>query len=135
MSKKQKQQKNDGKGKHDFKIGIGSDPECFLFDNEENRIVSAIPVLKRDKYDPIDFGGGYKMYYDNAQVEFTIPPSYSKSEFINTFKSAFGKMDEYLKGNFGDRYKLVAQASHTFDDEQLTHEQSKVIGVRARIQL
>lgn len=51
--------------KHDKmdEITLGSDPELFLYDTEQKKIVSAIPVLgKHDKYNPIDLGDGIKMY-------------------------------------------------------------------------
>lgn len=99
-----------------FEATFGSDPELMLYDREQGRVVSSIPVLKRDKYDPIVQPDGSKVYFDNTMVEFAMPPSNSKKEILAKFTSMF----THAKKVLGDKYGLVAQSSHVFDDDQLT---------------
>lgn len=114
--------------KLDFITSRGSDPECFLRDNESGEIVSAIDILKRDKHEPIDLGDGVATYYDNAMMEFTIAPAFSKEEFIKSFKSAFDKLSIFLSKEYGNRYSMDIRASHEFNDIHMEHPEAKKIG-------
>jgi hypothetical protein len=94
---------------------LGADPELFVFSHEKNRIVSSIPVVIKDKHDPIDLGDGVKMYADNVLLETSFPPSDSKDGAINTIKSALTKIQDWL----GRKHSLVAQASHVFTSDEI----------------
>lgn len=111
-----------------FVSSRGSDPEVFLRNRESGEIVSAIDVLIKDKHEPIDLGDGVTTYYDNAMMEFTIAPAFSKQEFINSFKSAFDKISLFLDKQHNNKYEMVIQASHVFDDKYLNHEAAKQVG-------
>lgn len=97
-----------------MKLTLGYDPELMLIDNQRKKVVSAIPVLKRDKSDPIKLGEA-RLYWDNVLAEFSHPPSFSPEEAVLTFRKIFSDILEYL----GPRYSLLAQASHVYDDEEL----------------
>jgi hypothetical protein len=93
----------------------GSDPELMLFDRQANKIVSAIPVLQHDKHNPIDLGNGYKVYSDNVLLEAQLPPAKDKRGFIGSLQTVLRLIQRQL----GDRYLLVAQASHIYDEKEL----------------
>jgi len=94
---------------------IGADPELFVFSHGKDKIVSSIPVIKKDKHDPVDLGDGIKMYADNVLLETSFPPSDNKDGFIKTVKSALIKIQDWL----GRDYSIVAQASHVFSEEDI----------------
>ena len=59
-------------------ITLGSDPEVMIkFNSRGGRIVSSIPIIKRDKYNPVVLPGDFKVYSDNVLMEFSHPPFYS----------------------------------------------------------
>jgi hypothetical protein len=96
-------------------ITLGSDPEMMLWDKDQRKIVSSIPILKRDKHDPIDLGDGMKMYADNVLVESAFEPSTTKEGFVSTIRTAIIRMQEKL----GERYSLLPQSAHLYDADEL----------------
>lgn len=98
-----------------FAITLGSDPELALFDVKQNKIVSSIPVLKTDKYDPIKLGRGMKMYADNVLVEFSFNPSKTSRGLISSFKRVFQSAQDKL----GHNYRIIPKAAHNFSKKEL----------------
>lgn len=94
---------------------FGADPELFLFDKRLNRVVSSIPILKRDKHNPIELGRGSKLYADNALVEIAFAPSNTKQDFINSLRTVFAE----TKKRLGNRYTLLPQAVHRYKKSEL----------------
>ncbi len=103
------------KQKLPFAATLGCDPECHLVDNDTGQIVSAIPVLQRDKHNPIDLGDGARAYFDNVLVEFGIAPSNTKEEMLERLKVALTRLHEHL----GPRYSLLPRAGHVYSDAEL----------------
>jgi len=98
-----------------LKFEAGTDPECMILDVEQNKIVSSIPILKRDKHKPIDLKDGFKCFCDNVLIECSVPPAKNKKEFIKNLRTVFTRMQETL----GDKYKLMPKASHVYDKQDL----------------
>lgn len=100
-----------------FSYTLGSDPELMLYSMAEKRIVSSIPVLKRDKHNPIilDEANGIKAYADNVLLETAFNPCKSKDEMLERFRVVFQNIQNHL----GDKYKLVPKAAHEFPMEDL----------------
>lgn len=94
---------------------LGSDPELCLFNRTKKKIVSAIPVLKNDKYSPADLGNGIRMYADNVLVETAFPPCNSKQHILDTLADVFNRMQKRL----GDKFGLVPKAAHVYDKSEL----------------
>lgn len=97
-------------------LTFGSDPELFLADNKGN-IKSSIPILKRDKHNPIVLDKNRKiaLFADNSLGEFSFAPSKTKEEFINQYRTAFKKGQEYV----GNKYRFLVKSAHTFKDNEL----------------
>jgi len=105
-------------------FSIGADPEFFL--TEAGTVVSAEGKIGGTKEEPKLFDDrGFFMQEDNVMVEFNIPVSFSKQEFIDNIEFA----KEYLTKHAeligcGVKYS----ASETFTDLQLSTEQAKYFG-------
>lgn len=97
------------------KMTYGSDPELFLQDIAKNKIVSSIPVLKRDKHNPIKLKDGVVMYADNVLCETAFPPANSKDEMVHRFRGVF----KQIQGKLGKKYRMVPQAAHEFTKNDL----------------
>ncbi len=93
----------------------GADPELMLYDTVKNKIVSAIGVLKNDKYTPIELPMGIMMYADNVLVEFSFPPCRDHASFVESLRNAL----QYGQNHLGPRYRFIAKAAHVYDDEEL----------------
>lgn len=99
----------------DISVTIGSDPELMLVDTKQSKVVSSIPVIKRDKHNPVLLGDGIKMYSDNVLVEAAFPPANTTSTFLTIIRRTLVRMQEYL----GERYFLLPKASHIYDHVEL----------------
>lgn len=66
----------------------------------------------------MDLGDGIKAYADNVLVEASFPPCESKEQIVTMLGNVLGRIQERLDklGNF----KLVPQAAHIYDKDQLT---------------
>jgi hypothetical protein len=103
---------------------FGNDVEFHLFDVEQKKMVSAIPVLKNDKNSPIDLGDGIKLYADNILVETSFPPYESKNEMLDRFKTVLSRIQTKL----GKKYRLVPKAAHEYGAEELQDPKALEIG-------
>lgn len=101
---------------------LGTDPELMVADRT-GKIVSAIPVVGRDKYDPLDYDG-IKVYYDNTMIEATTIPAASKESFISSIRDAF----ECIHGVIGDDFSIVTVPSSYFSEEECLHPDAIVSG-------
>ncbi len=97
-------------------FSIGGDPEIFLT-NAAGEIMSSIPVLKHDKYDPIvlDASKEIKLYADNSLAEMAFAPSYNKKDFVETYRQAMQKAQSHL----GKGFRLKIQSAHYFKENEL----------------
>lgn len=94
---------------------LGSDPELFVFDKETQKFKSSIGMIGGGKWNPREMSPGFFAQEDNVLVEFNIPPSTNKNDFIFNIES--GKWQ--IKKLLGDRYDLLAQASAFLPMEEL----------------
>ncbi len=95
---------------------IGGDPELMLA-RANGEIVSSIPVLKRDKNNPIclDKDRAINLYADNSLCEVSFKPSHNKYDFVNSYRTAFQKAQKYL----GKDYRLLVKSAHYFKENEL----------------
>lgn len=102
-------------------ITIGSDPELMILDTEQNnKIVSSIPILQVDKKNPIDLGQGIRLYADNILAEVAFPPADTKQGIIQKIGDVLRRTQSYL----GGRYRLAAIASHEYDFKELDDDRA-----------
>ena len=108
-------------------LTIGTDLECFLRNRKTGIIESAIPVIKEGKDNPRDLGKGFKVLHDNALLEFNVPYSKSRKQFIANLREGLKRMTSLV----GKKYELVAQASHEFDPKFLKDRDANIFGCSA----
>ena len=92
----------------ELKVTRGQDPEAFIQRASDGKIMSAIPILKRDKHNPIDLGDGIKIYADNSQIEFSMRPYQEKNEMLTTFKTIFSRNPAYVEPSAAGRAVAVS---------------------------
>lgn len=93
------------------KITIGTDPELMLAD-DKGVIVNSLPVLKKDKHDPIMLDKNTKLYCDNVLVEMAMKPALSSIEMVNRLTGCFRMATEALPPG----YSLVPKAAHYYEE-------------------
>lgn len=106
---------------------MGGDPELMVVNTLKNRIESSLDIFPgNNKHSRLDLGGGFFAYPDNVLMEGTLPPAEVKDQFIHHYRTLFKGMNSLLSKN--GSFKVKAQASHVFDDEQLTHKDAIEVG-------
>ena len=95
---------------------IGGDPEIYIA-TKDGEIKSSIPILKRDKHNPItlDKNQQIKIYADNSLLEASFAPANNKKDFVNRFRTAFQKTQKYL----GKNHRIVVKSAHFFKKNEL----------------
>jgi len=104
------------------KFTFGNDPEFMV--KQGGQVVSAIPIIKGDKHDKTDLGGGYFCFHDNVLLETNILPGDTKDVVLGNIKTGISKIAMAISGS----YELTTQASHDFTPEECSHEHARVVG-------
>jgi hypothetical protein len=107
-----------------MQISIGADPELFLI-NENSKFISSIGKFGGTKRFPKPIGKSCYIQEDNVAVEFNIPPSSSKDEFVNAINFALSQLYDRAKEL---KLDLAFTASANFDSDQLKHPKAKIFG-------
>lgn len=98
-----------------LKLTLGLDPEFMLMSSSMNRIVSAIPIMKNSKENPMLLDRGVRIYADNALLEAAFPPSNSRWECVDRIRDAVNQTQDALAKNLS----LHPKASHEYDNDEL----------------
>lgn len=122
---------------------LGADPELFIatktvdpseatgvFKSHFYKLTTVCGLLKADKHNPIPIKGlsnpGFKVQEDNVALEYNIPPSATKEEFVDNIqigmKGALGSLPESSK------YTHITDSAMNFPEELLEHPLAKVFG-------
>lgn len=111
-------------------IKVGSDPELFIINSTNNKVVSSIGIIPGEKgnaYRAPDMPKGYGLQIDNILAEFNIPATNRKEKFIASI--------EYMKDYIRDFVKKVNPdldiqciASREVDEDQLQSPEAKLFG-------
>jgi len=101
-------------------FSFGTDPEFML--SKDGKIVSAIGIIKGTK-DRRKKVGDYAFYYDNVLGECCVPPANSRDEAVANIGGCLAAFAELVAP-----CKLVVQASHTYDADQLRDPDALLIG-------
>jgi len=105
---------------------IGADPECFVGNKEG--VVSVIGKIGGTKShpQPLPIGPGFAIQEDNVALEYNVPPSSSKTGFVDNITTAM----EFIGSVLNDRYQLnfVKDSAISFPDAELSHPAAHVFG-------
>lgn len=108
-------------------ISIGADPELFIKNNDE--VVSAEGIIGGSKKSPrVITKEGHAIQEDNVMVEFNIPASKSKNEFIDNINTVLSFLDMELSLK---NLQLHYSASEHLDKKYLKTEQATTFGCEA----
>lgn len=111
-------------------ITIGSDPELFIWNKKENRVISSIgliPGTKGDAYKPDGFPDGYGLQTDNVLAEFNIPPVKTKEEYIYSINKMKDYIHEFVR-SIDDNLTIKCSSSELVDWDQLDSDEARLFG-------
>ena len=103
---------------------LGADPELFVFDTETQKFKSSIGMVGGGKWNPVEMTPGFTAQEDNVLVEFNIPPSKTKGDWVFNIESGRWQLKKLL----GMRYDLKAQASAFMPMEELENPEAWQFG-------
>ena len=104
---------------------LGCDPEVFLI-NEQGQHVSAIGLIKADKWNPLQIEGleqGFTLQEDNVALEYGIPPAATADEFVHHIQTVMDKSKEWI-GNL----KFSGLSCTIFPKDEMKHPLAHVFG-------
>ena len=106
-------------------ILLGTDPELFLVD-KDNNYISSVGLVGGTKNEPRPIGNelGYGVQEDNVAVEFTVPPSSSEDELVSTIKKVLAFGLEVIPVGLS----FANTCSAYFPEEQLQTEAARTFG-------
>jgi hypothetical protein len=102
----------------------GADPELFLLDRY-GAAVSSIGRVGGSKHFPRPFAEGFAVQEDNVAVEFNIPASSSKEDFINNIQFALSYLEQEMAQQ---ELSLAIVPTLEFDEESLSHPHAREMG-------
>ena len=101
-------------------ITFGSDPELMIFRDGEPW--SAIGIIQGNIENRINING-HQFYYDNVLAECAIKPGNTKKEVVENFRDCLKIFADMVRP-----LELVTQASATFSNSQLSHQDARRVG-------
>lgn len=106
------------------RVTIGTDPEFFMKNNKTGKLVSAIPYIKGDKFNPLALPSGGNIQSDNVAVEFATIPANSPEDFVEKLRCTFRDTLSCLPAD----HSLSVSPSARFPEEELQDEKAKQFG-------
>lgn len=106
------------------RVTIGTDPEFFLRNKEDNAWESAIDIIEGTKDNPEKLPSGSALQWDNVALEFATPPAGDVEEMIEKIRETF--LD--LKDKLPDNLEVVAQPSAEFSEDKLLCDEARMFG-------
>lgn len=105
---------------------VGADPEIFVTDGQLARsVIGKIGGTKVAPM-PLPIGDGFAVQEDNVALEFNIPPSSSKAEFVANLKKATGFLEDSVYNMYG--WKFDKRSAISFALEELNDPRAFVFG-------
>lgn len=111
-------------------ITIGADPELFIVDKTNNKVISSVGLIPGKKGEPYvadNMPKGFGIEIDNILGEFNIPPTSSKEGFVNNIEYMKNYIDDFIKSK-NPNYTIQCIASRMVDDDQLTSPEAREFG-------
>lgn len=106
---------------------IGSDPELFLFSEENNKFVPVCGLVGGTKNKPIPISEeGHMLQEDNVALEYCIPPCKTKEEWLKHHNFVKNYITETILKPLNLVPKYVASAR--FDHEDLQSDKAQLMG-------
>ena len=108
---------------------LGADPEFFVFNTAENRIISSDGIIPGEKGQPYTKGlpKGYGIEVDNILGEYNIPPCTTREEWLNNHLFILAWIKDFLHSK-NPNYSIKHAASSHIDEDQLQTDVAKEFG-------
>ena len=104
-------------------FSIGTDPELFC-SLDDNLIAVQNCGITGTKKDPQPLSNGGNAQRDNVAIEFGVPPTYNKEDFVNVIGLTLRDLQKAVPENV----RLLPIPSAYFPEDQLTSEEAKQFG-------
>lgn len=108
-------------------IAIGADPEVFLVNLRNKKVVSAEGLIKGSKHEPFVFDPENKMFttqLDNVAAEYTIPPANNAELFADYLQKGM----DYINLTLPKQIGLHCYPSARFDKRYLQTDNARMFG-------
>lgn len=106
---------------------VGSDPEFFLVDKDSREIISAIPFIPGDKYDPYqipNLSDGHMIQTDNVMVEYCLPATAKANNLYRSYRDCV----LYTNSIVPSHLEVELKQSGRVSESQLLDPRTKVFG-------
>lgn len=105
---------------------IGADPEVFVGEGKAVRsIIGKIGGTKENPL-PLPLGEGFAVQEDNVALEFNIPASKNKAEFVRNIGDATAFLEQVMRDRYG--FNFINSSAESFPDTELTHPAAHIFG-------
>lgn len=109
------------------KVTLGSDPEFFILNTNNNEFIASCGWIGGTKDKPVYLEPKLGYQEDNVALEFNVPPTTSSKELMYNVQRLVNYIE--TKYNFEEKkYKIMPIASGYFTHEQLNSEQAQRFG-------
>lgn len=88
-------------------ILLGADPECFIYNKEFDRPVSAVGIIPGDKANPFKVEKG-AVQCDGLAAEFNIDPAATEDEWVENLTTVLAQMNSMLPDGHEFRFQPTA---------------------------
>lgn len=105
---------------------IGADPEVFVGDDQQVRSIIGKIGGTKDFPLALPIGDGFAVQEDNVALEFNIPASRSRAEFVRNITLATGFLEDHVRSQHGLHF--VKQSAISFPQEELNDPRALVFG-------
>lgn len=109
-----------------MKFMIGADPEVFVGINGNVRSIIGKVGGTKDMPLPLPIGEGFCVQEDNVALEFNIPASKGKREFVRNMVRATNFLEKLVKDQHG--FNFINQSAVSFPQEELDDPRALVFG-------
>lgn len=105
---------------------IGADPEVFVGNETGPKSIIGKIGGTKDLPLPLPIGDGFAVQEDNVALEFNIPPSGNKAEFVHNIQRATGFLQTLIKDMHG--LNFVQDSAISFPKEEMEDPRAWVFG-------
>lgn len=111
---------------------LGADPEFFVFNTGENRIISSDGIIPGEKGMPYTKGlaEGFGIEVDNILGEYNIPPCNNKDEWVNNHTFMLSWIRDFL-AKINPCLSIKHASSAHIDEDQLQSDVAREFGCSA----
>lgn len=108
-----------------IQFSIGCDPEVFVGNDIPRSVIGKVGGTKEMPM-PLPIGDGFCVQEDNVAMEFNIPPSNSKAEFVSNIVKATDFLENVIAA--GNGWKFDKRSAISFAMEELSDPRAFVFG-------